>query len=787
MARKPTSIADTFRAQFEGIGGPDAELPEEGIDIEVPLEEDVMLDGALMQENPDGSVDINFDPELPDIIGAEEHSANLAEFVKDMDLTGLAEQLMSGVEDDKRSRSEWENTMTRGIELLGLTIEDRTTPFAGACGVFDPLMAEAVIRWQATARGELMPASGPVDTEILGVETQETQDKAARIKAWMNLYLTELAPEYYEEFDQMLMWLPLVGSTFKKIYQDPILARPVARFITPKNFIISYNTSDLRTSPRFAHIIPMTKRQIKLAMLNGTYRDLDLGDPEDLADDNSDQVGNAVNKVQGIQPGAEGTEEYEIYEVYADLDLKGFENDDGIPLPYIVSIEAQTRKILSIRRNWREDDTDYQRINRFTHYKFIPGLGFYGLGYAHILGNSAKTATSIRRQLIDAGTLNNFPGGLRVKGMRFDDNNLGIGPTEFREIDTGGLPIQNAIMPMPYKEPSQVSLELLKETYEGARNLANTAEIAVGDGRQDAPVGTTVALMEAATRVQSATLKRAHKSLGKELKLIADLFGKYLPEIPYPFPVRGGTKAIMRDDFDNNIDVIPVSDPNISSSAQRMMRAEALLRFATQAPELHNTQEAFRQMYIEMGIDPQRVEMLLPNKEAQPPMPMDPLTENQTAMMGGPLKAGEYQDHDAHIASHMPLAEQNPNLQAHINEHMAMKLRVQVQQMIGQPLPPPGTPMPPEMENQLAMMVAQAMQQLAPQYKQQPQPDPLVQIEAEKVQQKAVSDQVKADVEMKKAEMIAQSEAADRETKETIAAMKLAVDLQKQDKVPFGG
>ena len=777
MARKPTNIADTFRAQFEGIGGPDAELPEEGIDIEVPLEDDMMLDGALMQENPDGSVDINFDPEMPDEMGGEEHSANLAEYVKDMDLTGLAEQLMSGVEDDKRSRGEWETTMTRGIELLGLTIEDRTTPFAGACGVFDPLMAEAVIRWQATARGELMPAAGPVDTEILGVETPEAQDKAARIKAWMNLYLTELAPEYYEEFDQMLMWLPLVGSTFKKVYQDPILARPVARFITPKNFIISYNTSDLRTSPRFAHIIPMTKRQIKLAMLNGTYRNLDLGDPEDVTDDNSDPLASAVNKVQGIQPGAEGTEEYEVYEVYADLDLKGFENEDGIPLPYIVSIDAQSRKVLSIRRNWREEDTDYQRINRFTHYKFIPGLGFYGLGYAHILGNSAKTATSIRRQLIDAGTLNNFPGGLRVKGMRLDDNNLGIGPTEFREIDTGGLPIQNAIMPMPYKEPSQVSLELLKETYEGARNLANTAEIAVGDGRQDAPVGTTVALMEAATRVQSATLKRAHTSLDGELKMIAELFAEFLPEEPYPFPVRGGQGVIMRQDFADNVNVIPVSDPNISSSAQRMMRAEALLRFATQQPDQHNMREAYRQMYVEMGIAPEKIDLILPKTQDQA-KPLDPLSENQNALMKIPLKAGEYQDHDAHIAAHAPIAADNPELQAHINEHLALKMRVQVQQIIGQPLPPPGAPMPPEIENQLAMAVAQAMQQLAPQYKPQAEeaaPDPYVQIEAQKLQIKAASDQADNATELQKAELEYKSDAEDRASRERIAAMKLTL------------
>ena len=675
--------------------------------------------------------------------------------------------------------------MKRGIELLGLTFEDRTTPFNGACGVFDPLMAEAVIRWQAVARGELMPAAGPVKAQIVGVPNRDLDDQASRVQEWMNLYLTELAPEYYEEFDQMLMWLPLVGSTFKKVYQDPVLGRPVARFITPKNFITSYNTTDLSTSPRFCHVTPMTKKQLRMAMLRGTYRKIDLGDPQqDLTDQSALQA--QVDKVQGVEPGAEGTEEYNIYEVYADLDLKGFENEDGIPLPYIVTIDEQSKKVLSIRRNWEEGDDTFQKRDYFVHYKFIPGLGFYGLGYAHILGNSAKTATSIRRQLIDAGTLNNFPGGLRVKGMRIEDNNLGIGPTEFREIDTAGLPIQNAIMPMPYKEPSAVSLELLRETYEGARNLANTAEIAVGDGRQDAPVGTTVALMEAATRVQSATLKRAHKSLGKELKLIADLFGRYLPDAPYPFPVRGGTKAIMREDFDNNVDVIPVSDPNISSSAQRMMRAEALLRFATQAPELHNTQEAFRQMYVEMGIDPERVEALLPNKQVQA-VPLDPLTENQNALMGMPLKAGEYQDHDAHIAAHAPIAEQNPALQAHINEHLALKMRVQVQQIIGQPLPPPGQPMPPEIENQIAIAVAQAMQQLAPQYKSQPQPDPLLEIEAAKVTQRAASDRLKADVEMKRIEMEAQSDEADRKTKEEIALIKAAADLQKQNQGFFGG
>jgi hypothetical protein len=780
MASRPTSLADTLRPAFEGVGGVDVPMPDGGIEVDLTQMPGEMVEGALIVEDDEGGVEIDFDPDLSEGGDADDHDANLAEFMTDMDLTGLAEQLMTGVSNDKESRADWETTMQRGIELLGLKIEDRSTPFQGACGVYDPLMAEAVIRWQAVARGELMPGGGPVKTEVVGVPSEELDAQAARVKEWMNLYLTELAPEYYEEFDQMLMWLPLVGSTFKKIYQDPILARPVARFVTPDNFIVSYGTSDLGTSPRFAHIVAQTKKQMRMAQIAGQYRDIKLGEPQDTGSEEASPIRAEANDSMGVEPGSDGTEEYRVYEVYADLDLKGFESEDGIPLPYIVSIEEGTRKVLAVRRNWREDDDTYQRRNYFVHYKFIPGLGFYGLGYAHILGNSAKTATTIRRQLIDAGTLNNFPGGLRVKGMRIEDNNLGIGPTEFREIDTGGLPIQNAIMAMPYKEPSAVSMSLLKETYEGARNLANTAEIAVGDGRQDAPVGTTVALMEAATRVQSATLKRAHKSLGQELKQIAELFGEHLPDAPYPFPVRGGMKAIMRADFSNNVDVIPVSDPNISSSAQRMMRAEALLRFATQQPDQHDIREAYKQMYAEMGIDPMKIDLILPDRQQQV-KPMDPLSENMRAIMKQPVKAGEYQDHDAHIAAHAPIAAESPELQAHINEHLAFKMQLQVQEVLGQALPPPGTPMPPEIENQIAVAVAQAMQQLAPLYKQQPEPqvDPLVQVEMAKIEQRRDAEKLRSETELAKAVMVSEDEDKDRELKAEIEGVKIGVEVAR--------
>lgn len=726
-----------------------------------------LVDGAQLTEDDDGGVVVDFAPQLPATIGPAQHNANLAATMQPSDVNSLGALLLAGVEEDKRSRGEWETTLATGMKLLGLSFEDRTTPFAGACGVFDPLMAEAVIRFQAVARGELMPAAGPCKTEIIGFETPELKAQASRVSAFMNLYLTQLAPEYYEDFDQMLMWLGLVGSMFKKVYQDPVKGRPVAPFVTPENMIVAYGTTDLTTAQRFCHIAPMTRKQLRQAQMAGLYLDQNIGEPQHPT--GSDGVlESEVDDTQGVRSGAEGTEEYRIFEVHADLELKGDEH--GLPCPYIVSIDENSTKVLSIRRNWREGDPTYARINRFVHYKLMPGFGFYGIGYAHLLGNSAKAATTITRQLVDAGTLANFPGGLRVKGMRMDDNDLGIGPTEFREIDTGGMPIEQAIKMMPYKEPSDVLMQLGNGIRENARNLANTAEIAVGEGRQDAPVGTTMALMEAATRVQSAEMKRCHKSLGAELKMIADLFGEYLPETPYPFPVRGGESAIMRQDFASNIDVVPVSDPNIGSSAQRMMRAQGVLTSALQSSDLHDMRTAYENFYAEMGLDPNLIERLLPPAKTQP-VPLDPLTENQNALMNMPLKAGESQDHDAHIAAHAPIAGDSPALQAHINEHLALKMRVQVQQLTG-PLPPPGTPLPPEVENQIAMAVAQAMQQLAPQYKSQPAEDPFLVIEREKLAQRDRDSQRDSATKVAVAEIQEEGRSADIDGKIDVEVIK---------------
>lgn len=733
---------------------------EDDIEIELPMPEPQMVDGAMVTELEDGGVDIDLSPMMESLssVPFEVHDANLAEHLDDTRLSDIADTLMTGVMRDRESRADWETMLAKGIELMGLKIEERSTPFDGACGIYDPLMAEAVVRWQSTAMAELFPAAGPVKTQITGVPNSNLEAQASRVQDWMNLYLTRLAPEYIEEKDQMMMWLPLMGSTFSKPYQDPILKRPVSRFKTPYQVIVPYGAVDLETCSRYACIEPMTQRQMKAFMLAGVYREIELDEP--VLDMHGNEIKEAADESQGVAPGIDTAEEYEVYEVYADLDLD--EHDEGLPLPYIVSIERVTQEVLSIRRNWREGDEEYSRKRGLIHWRFMPGFGFYGIGYAHLLGNSAMAATMGERNLIDAATLKNFPGGVRVKGMRIEDNNFTIAPGEFKEIDTGGQPIQNAFMPLPYGGADPTLAAMIGNVRDGARGLANTTEISVGEGRQDAPVGTTVALMEAANLVKSGTIKRAFRSLSKELKVIADLFGEYLGDEPYPFPVKGGQQSIMKADFVTNVDVIPVADPNVVSSTQRMVRAEGLVRMAQQFPQVHDIRATLANYYQEIGLDPDRVQAILPAPQQAPQArPLDPLTENMNVLVGKPVVAGDYQDHDAHIASHMPVAENNPALQAHINEHLAFKMRQQVQLIIGQPLPPMGTPLPPQIENQIAVMVAQAMQQLAPMYKSQPQTDPIV-----------VTEQMRVAAQAEKA-------ALDAKTKIDVAAINAAVDQEK--------
>lgn len=733
---------------------------------------------TVVTDLEDGGVEIDVRPhdaERP----SPEHNSNLAEFMDEADLATIAEKVLNGLEVDRKSRADWDAMLTKGMDLLGLKMTERSNPFNGASGEYDPILLEAVLRNTATTCAELLPAQGPAKTQIVGLATEDSEQKSSRIKEFLNWYLYEGAPEWLDGMEQMFFWRAIAGSTFKKVYQDPILNRPVAPFLTSDQVVFNYHAdSELETCPRVTHVIPYTYKELRERQLSGFYRDIELMPPGTDAD--TSPIREKVDSISGVSPppALDDTDyvdmEFKCAEQHVDYDLKGFEHTDesgkktGLPLPYIITVDKASRKVLAIRRNWREGDKSFQKNQYFVHYKLFPGLGAMGIGYAHILGNSAQAATGLLRQMKDAATLELFPGGMRIKGLRFDDNSKLIGPCEWVEVDTGGLPINQAFAPMPYKGPSEVSLALWDKTREAAKQMASMADLSVGDGRQDAPVGTTLALLEAANRLMSASVKSAHRSLKKELKLFAALFGQYLPEKPYPFPVPGGQAAIMRADFSDDVDVIPVSDPNITSYAQRVTRAEALLRMAQSAPPgIYDLRAANKNMLIEMGVDERKIDAILP----PPPQaqPLDPLTENQNALTGKPLAVGQYQDHQAHIQAHQVLADQVPTIAAHIAEHLAAAMRVNVEKTIGIQLPPPGAKLPPEIENRLAVLVAQALQQLKSPNGPEPTPGQIameeIKVEAQRVMAIIQDSQQKAATEAYKATLQQQEKEKDRQAK----------------------
>jgi hypothetical protein len=689
------------------------------------------IDGASRQETDDGGVVIDLNPPKPqqtDPLNPAHFDANLAEVLSSSDRDAIAQELIEAIDQDVTSREPWSAMMAEGLKLMGTTIEKRTKPFLGASPVYDPIMSEAVIRFWAIFHGEVLPPKGPCKTELIGSELPENQDRAQRIQDWMNLYLTHLAPEYYPDMDQAAFWMALIGSIFKQIYQDPILRRPVAPFIMPQDLVVPYSTVSIGDAQRITRIRHMSRRDIRLRQLKGIWLDIEL--PEPTLQQSQDSLKQAIDVSQGITLPTQwrGDEIFDVYETEVNLDLGKHVSgrSDDFPIPYQVVIDKESQKCMAVYRNWRQGDEAFKNKTKIVHHKFLPGTGFYGFGYAHVLGNTALTGTSLTRQIIDSQTLSMFPGGLRVKGMRFDDNNKQIGPTEFREIDTGGMPIQQAVMVMPYKELSQVPLATLQHVIERGKAVASQTELSVGDGRQDAPVGTTLALLESANRITSASLQLFHKSFGEELQMIAELFGQHLPQTPYPFPVAGGKSAIMKSDFIPNVMVWPVSDPNVVTQAQRIIRAEAKLRLAMQNPQIHNLREAYKSVYKSMGMRDEEIALILP--EPQQAQPADPLTENQAAIVGGPLKAAPWQDHEAHIQVHGALGE-IPAMQAHIAEHMALQMRQQVERIIGQPLPPPGTQLPPQIENQIAVLTAKAMKQWKAEQGQEITPDMIVQAE----------------------------------------------------------
>ena len=775
-----------------------------------------LLARMQISENDDGSFSLDVPEE--DTSAPVAHGANLAEFIDESSLARLAGELDEAIEADKRSRAAWEDALTKGLTLLGLNIEERSAPFKGASGVFDSTMLDAAIRWQAQARGEFLPNDGPVKTKIVGLETEEFAAQAERVRSFMNLYLTRGAPEYYPDRDQMFFWLPIAGSMFVKVYNDPILERPTLPYIHPSKLIVNFNATDLKTADRITNLLDVSKRDLMLKQEAGFWRNVDLGRPS--AQPTRSQLEQKQDKIDGKSPSTyDGDYEYKIAETHAYIDLTSYLNGEvardlntegALPLPYIVTFDRESKKTLAIRRNWKESDPKRDKRHYFVHHKFFPGFGFYGLGYAHVLGSPSTALTAILRQAVDAGTLRQFPGGLRVKGMRFEDNNVSIGPLEFKEIDIGPMSrIQDAIMMLPYTGADPNLIELRNQIKEDASRLANTAEIAVGEGRQDAPVGTTVALLEAATKPQSGIMKRVHESMSDEFTLLGAIFGEVLPEEPYPFPVMGGESAIMRTDFDDRIDVIPVSDPNIASSAQRMMRAEAELRMATTAPDVHNVIVAYEQMYRAMGKSEQEIAALV-KKPPQPAQPNDPLTENALALKGQPLTVGPEQDDDAHITVHQflmtlpPIApatansipQPNPAMiagQLHIAEHKASRARKYAFQVMGMPPAPPDAPLPPEVENlaaQIAAMLDERDQADAAQQAAQAQAGMAqamamdAQAKVAAVRGKLQEAQIKSATERYKAQLEAQSKDKQNQTKIQLATIKMIGDANKPKPSP---
>ena len=729
-------------------------------DIEIELEDD-------------GSAVVDFMPEeqTPET-GFQD---NLAEYLDEISLGKLSSDLIGLYEEDKESRSEWYNAFAKGLDLLGIKQEERTQPFEGASGVNHPLLSEAVTQFQSQAYKELLPAGGPVTVQTIGDDNTEVVQQAQRVKEFMNYQITHVMEEYDPEMDSLLFYLPLSGSAFKKIYFDTMLNRAVSHFVKAEDFIVSYATTDLFNSPRHTHVMTMTENDLRKMQMNGMYLEMQMtgaGVPEE------NQVKEKIDRIDGVTPNyAENNDMYTLLEMHVDLTLLEIE-DHGFACPYIVTICKDTNKILSIRRNWEEGDELYNKVDYFVQYKFLPGLGFYGFGLIHMIGGLTKSVTSILRQLIDAGTLANLPAGFKARGMRIQGENEPIQPGEFRDVDVAGATIRDSLMPLPYKEPSTVLAQLLGVLVDSGRRFASITDMQMGDmGSQEMPVGTTVAMLERGTKVMSAIHKRLHFAQKKEFRLLGKLYSKYLPE-QYPYAMPGGQNVIMAQDFDERIDVLPVSDPNIFSMAQRVMIAQQMLQMAQAAPEIHNLPEAYKRMYNALEI--KNVESLFQQQQEVPPR--DPISEEQAALLGQPIKAFEWQDHEAYVAAHSsfiqnPMVQQQPQvaqmISANIQEHQAMLYKQQVEQAMGQPLPPLEQ-MTPEIMNQIAQAAAQATAEVTGKAQAVQEAvelqriDPVIEVQREEIAQRAQKDATQAQLD---AEKIISNEA--------IAEMKIAADREK--------
>ena len=644
-----------------------------------PEDMDMDVDIEILEEE-DGGVVIDFAPQDEVMIDEGDFYRNLAEDMDEVVLGTLSNDLQGQYEGNKETRKEWMDTYSEGLKLLGFHYEERTQPFRGATGVTHPLLAEAATQFQAQAYNELLPPEGPVRTTIMGALTKEKEQQAQRVKQFMNYYLTDIMEEYTPEFDQMLFYLPLAGSTFKKVYYDAALERPVSTFVPAEHLVVPYETSNLETCPIITHVVPMSANDLRKQQLAGFYRDVEL-EPQQGPDN---EVQQEINKIEGVDPSSTVNYDVNLLEFHVELDLDGFEDMDdeneptGIKLPYIVTISEEKGTVLSIRRNYAEDDPKKEKIAYFVHYKFLPGFGFYGLGLIHTIGGLSRTATAALRQLIDAGTLSNLPAGFKARGLRVRDDADPLQPGEFRDVDAPGGAIRDSLMPLPFKGPDTTLFQLLGFVVDAAQRFATITDMKVGDGNQQAAVGTTVALLEQGARVMSAIHKRLHYAMRKEFKILARVMHEFLPQ-EYPYDVAGASPQIMAQDFDDRIDVVPVSNPNIFSQAQRIALAQSQLELAMQAPDLHNLPEAYRRMYEALGV--RDIDTILNAPELAAPQPVDPAQENVDALDNTDLKAFEGQNHDAHIAAHLVfmasgVVQANPPaaiaLQKHVMEHIKL-------------------------------------------------------------------------------------------------------------------
>jgi hypothetical protein len=789
------------KALYQAPQGLDSMEDMDGIEIEIEDPESVSI-GI-------GDIEIEIEP------GKEEDddfNANLAELMEDNELQELAGDLLSDFDDDIDARKDWMQTYVDGLELLGMKIEERSEPWEGACGVYHPLLSEALVKFQAETIMETFPAAGPVKTKIIGKETPQKKESAERVQDDMNYQLTEVMVEYRPEHERMAWGLGLSGNAFKKVYFDPSLNRQVAVFVPAEDVVVPYGASNLETANRMTHVMRKTKNELRRLMVAGFYKDIELPEPQNTLDD----VEKKIAERMGFR--ATSDDRYKLLEMQVYLDLPGYEDIDdkgketGIGLPYIVTIEKTSQEILAIRRNWHPEDETCQKRNHFVHYPYIPGFGFYAFGLIHLIGAFAKSGTSIIRQLVDAGTLSNLPGGLKTKGMRVKGDDTPISPGEFRDVDVASGTIRDNILPLPYKEPSQVLLALMNQIVDEGRRFAGAADLKIADMSSNSPVGTTLAILERTLKVMSAVQARVHYAMKQELKLLKEIIADYTPEEYDYDPVQGSRRA-KKSDYDH-VDVIPVSDPNAATMAQKVVQYQAVMQMAQANPQIYDLVELNRQMLEVLGI--KNIGKLVPSAEDF--KPKDPVQENMNILNGKPVKAFIYQDHQAHLAVHqaamqdpkiMQIVGQNPKAQmigaammAHINEHVAFEYRKQIEEQLGIPLPEMDKELPKDMEVEVSRMMAMAGQKLlqksqaeaAQAQAQQAAQDPLVQMQQQELQLKAKEVELKEkklamdatakadEIELERERIEAQKEIAGMQVGAKVAAEKARFDGEMEIK-----